>query len=94
MVANSIEDLETAIETNASWEEDGSLSKAKAFVTAVRRYLMRYPNSSSNQSSSMSFDFNVIQSQLLLAKQYIALNDTASASNTRVRFFDASGYRS
>ena len=69
---------------NADFEESGSVSKARAFATAANKYLILKPTSQSNQSSSLSWDNNQIQSLLARARDFIAANSTS-----RVRFLGA-----
>jgi hypothetical protein len=65
---------------NADFEESGSVSKARAFITAATKYLILKPTSQSNQSSSLSWDNNQIQSLLARARDFVA------ARSNRVRF--------
>lgn len=94
MVTYSLADLETALETNADFEETGSVSKAKAFITAANRWLIRRPESASNQSSSMQIGKQFVADLLKRAHAYVAANDRSSADNAGVRFLSvADGFR-
>lgn len=79
-------DIETVAQTilaNSDFEETGSLSKAKAFVTAVTRWMILSPESSSNQSSSLSWSKQQINVLLQSARAYIAANDSSNGTSVR-----------
>jgi len=91
----SLEDLELALETNADFEEVASLSKAKAFITAANRWLIRRPDSASDGSSSLSIGKQFIMELLKRAQTYVAENGTATdGSSSSVRFLSVmQGFR-
>ena len=78
---------------NADFEESGSVSKAKAFITAAKRWLILRPQSSSHQGNSLSMDVNQVRQMLSRAQSYVAANDTSSAANSNTRFFSAENLR-
>lgn len=65
---------------NSDFEEACSVAKARAFVTAIRR-MISFAQSSSNESSSMSFDLAALQRERQRAEAFIALNDETSDLN-------------
>lgn len=67
----------------ADFEEVNSVSRAKLFVTNAKRWLILCPESSSNQSSSMSISKATVMDLLKRAQEFISAND---ASASRVRF--------
>ncbi len=90
----SIDDaLDTLIE-NADFEEAESVSRAKTFVTAAKRYLILAPQAQSDQGSSLTLSVDQIHSMLKRAQLYVRQQQTTTASNTRVRFLSAGeGFR-
>jgi hypothetical protein len=73
--------------TNADFEEVASVSRAKAFATAAKRWLILQPSSQSNESSSMAMSVAQVEAMLRRALDYIAANDRSTASTAGVRFF-------
>lgn len=80
-MATQLSDIVEDLIDNADFEEVGSVAKARAFATAATKYLILKPTSQSNQSSSLSWDNNQIQSLLVRARDFIAMNTPG-----RVRF--------
>jgi len=85
-MARTIDEIITALQDNADFEEVGSVAKAKAFVTAAREYLILAPNTAADQGSSMSINADHIERQLQRAQTYIAAN----AGGGGVRFLGVS----
>jgi hypothetical protein len=82
-----------AYDDNASYEEDGSASKCKAFITACRLILRRRPQSFGRSEQSGTFER--ITDELTTARQWLAANppSTGAGSRTSERFADLSAYR-
>lgn len=78
-MARTIDEIITAMQDNADFEEVGSLTKARAFVTAAREYLILAPNSSADQGSSMTINAAQIEAQLRRAQAYAAQQSPGSA---------------
>jgi len=70
----TIDTVEQALLDNADYDTTGSVTKARLFVTAARQWLILSPQSSSNQSSSMSWDTATISSMLEAANNFISVN--------------------
>ncbi|MBW3540758.1 MAG: hypothetical protein KY476_10845 [Planctomycetes bacterium] len=66
---------------NASYEEDASVAKAKAFVTACRFLLKRDPQRSRHGNSETQLDTSAIRQELEDARAWISAHDTSSAAN-------------
>ena len=93
MAAATLDEIVDALNDFSDYEEVGSVSRAKSYVTAARRFL-QLPTSSSEQGSSLGYTPAMIQQEIALARAYIAANDTATSSNGAVRFLSASeGFR-
>jgi hypothetical protein len=73
-MAYTIESLETTILENADWVESGSVTKAQAFATAVMRWMVLSPESSSDQGSSMTLGRDQLAELRLEALAYVSAN--------------------
>lgn len=80
-----------AYDDNASFEEDGSATKAAAFVTACRILLRRRPQSTSVDGTTISFDAGAISDEMMRAQKWLASHRSSGAGG--VRFLDFSGVR-
>jgi len=91
----TLDDLELALETNADFEETGSVTKAKAFITAATRWLIRRPDSASDGASSLSIGKQYIENLLKRAYAFVAANKTpSSGDSSSVRFLSVTtGFR-
>lgn len=92
---NSLQEVHAAYLANADYDlvdsvADG-VTKAKAFVVAVRR-LISFAQSSANQSSSMSFDMRLLTDERKRAEAFIAVNDTGNVSSGGMNCFSFEGY--
>lgn len=68
---------------NASYEEDGSTSKAAAFITACRILLRRRPRRARSDGEEIEFDANAISQELEQARAWKATNTAASGAGVR-----------
>jgi len=93
MAAPDIATIVSNLNDNASFEEDSSVTKAQAFVTAAKRYLLFAPQTQSDQGSSLTMSVQQIENLMQQARQYVTANST-SAGAAKVRFLSASdGFR-
>jgi hypothetical protein len=86
-----------AYEDNASYEEDGSVTKAKAFVTACRILLRREPKRyrRGRDGDEVEIDPQIVASELEYARKWASANDTSTTtSGPRVKHFSAADFRS
>ena len=81
-----IADIETDLLTYSDFEEVASVSRAKSFITAAKRWLILRAESASNQSSSLSIGKNFVESMLKRATDFVAANPSASNVGSGVRF--------
>lgn len=95
MAEGTLTELRDALWDNASFEEDASVSKAKAFITAATRWLALEPGQQSDQGSSLSYSPAQIEKLLQRARQFAANNPSSTNSNNAgVRFLSAAeGFR-
>lgn len=79
---------------NASYEEDSSVTKARAFITACRILLRRTPKRSrGGNDNEVEFDPTRITKEMEEARQWIASSPSSTASAGSVRFPDFSEFR-
>lgn len=88
MATYTLESVEETLLDNADFEEVGSVSKAKAFVTAANRWMILSPESSSNQSSSLSMNKASVETLKARALAFIQVNDKrADGASSKVSFY-------
>lgn len=93
MAAPTVSELLEAIGDYADYEELASVSRARIYLTACRRFLA-LPSSQSDQGSAMGYTPQVIQQELEFVRRWIAQNDTSSRGGGSVRFLSAGeGFR-
>jgi hypothetical protein len=68
-----------AYDDNASYFEDGSVAKAKAFSTAVRILLRRLPAESGTREGNVRFDLATLRKELEEARDWLIANDSTGA---------------
>ncbi len=78
---------------NASYEEDGDVSKAKAFITACRFMSMRGVLVIDRDGKRMEFDQRVIESQMQRAERFIAARRPTAAGGYGIRQFTFGEFR-
>lgn len=91
-------EINAAYLDSASYEEDGSVIKAKAFITACRFLLL--PKITPSRSAGpgdggeVEFDLEAVKAQLESAQQYVAANDSSSYEGFgTVKHVDFTGLR-
>lgn len=76
---STIEEIIAAYRDNASYEEDGSVAKARAFATAVR-FLLGMPKrerkGGQGAGAEAEYDTEVLERQLNDALEYVSTNGT------------------
>ncbi len=70
-----------AYDDNASWYEDASVAKARAFVTACTFLIRRIPTTWQENNTMAQFDPKVIGTEKEAAIDWLATNDTDRALN-------------
>lgn len=86
MATHTIESIEADLLEYADYESVRSVPRAKLFVTAANRWLILSPQSSSNQSSSLTFDTGAVQAMLARAQRFVAANETSNGTTGNTRF--------
>ena len=83
-----IADIESDLLEYADFEEVASVSRAKSFITAAKRWLILRAESASNQSSSLSIGKNYVEAMLKRAQDFVAAGTPANGGGS-VRFLGA-----
>lgn len=91
--ASTDSDVWAAYDDNASYDEDGSTTKAKAFRTACRFLLRRQPKRATDGlGSSVEFNPDLIQKEMDEANDWLRANSTTSGGS-RARALGMNNYR-
>ena len=67
--------IQTALIDNADFEEVKSVVKAKAFITAAKRWFVLAPQSASKEGASLSLNSQQIQLLMLRAQEFVRANE-------------------
>lgn len=89
----TLNSLLTDYETYAGYQESGSVSDAKSFITVCRKLLVKIPRAAQTGGTGgerIEIDTALIKSQLDAANQWLSSADSGSDS---VRHFDISALR-
>jgi len=70
----TVESLEQTILDNADWVEMSSVTKAQAFATAVMRWMVLSPESSSDQGSSLTLGREQLAELRREALEFVSAN--------------------
>lgn len=88
--SSTFAEMQAAYIDNASYAEDGSLAKARAFITACRCLLLKLPKRSKHGlNQETEFEPSLLRQELLQAQQYV----NASVSGGGVRHLSVEGFR-
>ena len=93
--ASTITAIEAAYLDNASYEEDASVAKAKAFVTACRFLLLKRPTESEFAGTSrMRWTPELWQQEMKAAQAWLPTQAGASGATDNVSHPDFTYFRS
>jgi len=76
-MSNDFATIQANLLEYSDYEETGSVARAKAYITAAKKWLNLVAGSASNQSSSMTFNVQQIHEELKHARAFVAANDTS-----------------
>lgn len=80
-------EVEAAYDDNSSWYEDGSVAKAKAFVTACRILIRRCATAMYHGANRVEFDIPLLRAELEQAAAFVQANGGGTGPRvTRVDF--------
>lgn len=94
-MAATLDEVMDDLVDNADFKEVDSLAKARAFVTAAKRFFILSPQMQSNQGSSLSMNSSQIQSLMNEAQLFADAKEAASNPyKSQVRHWSyAEGFR-
>jgi len=93
--SSTLTEIQAAYMDNASYAEDASTAKARAFVTACRLLLLKLPKrsvSGGRGGTEIEIDPRVIQQELTAANQWLAHSRT-SQTGGGITYADFDDYR-
>ncbi len=79
-------DVNAAYDDNASYMEDLSIAKCRAFITAVRILIRRLNNKEADQGSSLEKNIADLRAELNSASEWLAKNGNANVESGRTDF--------
>lgn len=99
--ASTTAEVQAAFDDAASWEEDGSVAKARALITAGIILLRRLPSSIDRASGTgrqaMQLDLQWTAAQVDRARAWLAMHGAAAAplgaAAGGARYFSLEGFR-
>ena len=93
--SSTIAQIKAAYDDNASYDEDASVAKAKAFITACRLLIRKTPEELAKGTGRVKINVDLIAGELSEAQQYVAANDTSGSggADSRVRHVSFENFR-
>lgn len=91
--ASTLSDIKAEYADTCSYEEQGSTSLAKRFVTACRLLLLKLPKSGGHNGATVDMSTDLIHQQLQDAQQYVAAADSTQNRGGGVVHVDFDDYR-
>jgi hypothetical protein len=79
----TLSEIEAEMSLYADYDAVGSVSRARLYVVACRRWIQLIAGSASNQGSSLSRNVAEVRDMMKQAEEYISVN---ANSGSRVRF--------
>jgi len=92
-MAATLNEIIDSLLDNADFEEASSLVKAKAFVTAAKRYLILCPASAADLGSSQAINAIQVHDLLRRAQAFVAAIGGESGSSVRYLGFSSGSRR-
>jgi len=78
--SSTLAQIEAAYADSASYAEDNSVAKARAFVTACRLLVLKYPKSTGTPQAQLQTAIDLIQGEKKAAETWLESHDTGSGS--------------
>lgn len=91
--SSTITEIEAAYIDNASFEEDSSASKCRAFITACRVLLLKRPSESRHGGSGMTWSMESIRSEMQRAAAWLAAQPDTATDSAAQSYADFSEFR-
>jgi len=93
MTTPTLASIQQTLLDNADYSVEGSVAKAKAFVTAATQMLIVLPQSSANQATSVAYSVDQIRQLKNEAEEWLAANDPVQNASSSTRFLSVEGFR-
>jgi hypothetical protein len=82
---STLAEIQAAYDDNSSYEEDGSTTKAKAFITACRMLIRRLPVRSvhgggGGRGQEIETTVEQLQKELQAAQEWLKVNDSSATA--------------
>lgn len=90
--SSTLAQVEAAYDDNSSYLEDNSVAKARAFITAARILIRRYPSAQSSGDATVTLPITQIKQELDEARMWLEMRDV-DRSPTEVSWADMSDFR-
>jgi hypothetical protein len=88
--ASTLAQIEAEYADNASYAEDSSVARCRAFITACRLLVLKYPKSTGTPQAELTTAIDLVQGEKKSAEKWLESHDTGSGSTgprvTRVSF--------
>lgn len=91
--SSTLAEVQAAYDANASYVEDNSVAKAKAFITACSILLRRTPSNMEKASNTLSFNIQAIKQERDDALAWLVARDPASQVGPGVTYADFRNFR-
>lgn len=81
---STLADIKSAYADNASYAEDGSAAKARAFITACRLLLLKLPRKAAfagQAGHEIELDTKLLADEIRQAQQWLTLNSGTAAGS-------------
>lgn len=91
--ASTLAEVEAAYADNASYEEDESLTKCAAFITAARILLVKLPKRAAHNERDVEMDTERISGEIKQAQAWQRANAGVAAGGSGVKHVDLRNFR-
>ncbi len=89
------DEVRAALDANASYEEDRSVAKCRAYITAIRIRINRIPRASHDGKTdrSVEFDLKTLREEQKDARRWLAANRGLAGGSRRNRYASYKEFR-
>jgi hypothetical protein len=93
--ASTLAEVQAAYDDNASYAEDNSVTKARAYETACRVLLRRLPQQAGRNGTAFMLDKQSLREELATVRSWLSVrNQATGASGATSRHLSFEGFRS
>lgn len=93
MATDTVASIVNDLLDNVDFEESDSVTKAKAFITAAKKWLILSPQAASDQASSLTFNTPQIENMMNRAIAFVRAKDTSNPGQSVRHLHIADGFR-